>query len=645
MFEKLFKPFCIRGLEVPNRIVMPPMVVGYAGPHGEITEQALSYYEARARGGVGLIIVEASYIREDGKLVSGEIGIYDDELVPGLARLADVIKIHGSRSAIQIAHGGVQAHVGQPLGPSAIGRKVVPPAKTPRELRTEEVEALVEDFARAALRAQQAGFDAVEVHGTHGYLITQFLSPLTNKRTDRYGVDRVLFAVEVVQRIKSLCGRNYPVIFRLNANEFMEGGITTNYAKEVAKRLVEEAGVDAFDVTGGNYDTMDMILMPYYYTGEGFFFNLAKEIKSAVNVPVISGGLITDPSVAEEAIAKGLVDAVFVGRQLIADPEWPKKVREGRLDSIRICQACNEGCIGNRVFYGKPTWCAVNPISGFEYRWSSEDLLPRAAQRKKVVVVGGGPAGLEAARVLAIRGHEVVLIDEGEALGGTLKVSSASDFKKRLERLVRWYEAQLKQLGVRLMTKVKATPKTLEELRPDAVVIATGSRPLIPKIPGVESAVVADDVLLGRAPVGRRVIVVGGGLVGVETALHLAMNGREVSLVEALPEIAKDLEPVSKIALLRTGGLLSRYGIRVYTSTPVIRVERNGVEVVRPPLERFFIEADTVVLAAGRVSNIDPQLVNAARAVAKEVHIIGDAKEPRKVIDAVHEGFFTALNI
>ncbi|MEM0226905.1 MAG: NADH:flavin oxidoreductase [Thermofilaceae archaeon] len=257
--------------------------------HREITEQALSYYEARARGGIGLIIVEASYIREDGRLVSGEIGIYDDELVPGLARLADVIKIHGSRSAIQIAHGGVQTHVGQPLGPSAIGRKVVPHAKTPRELRTEEVEALVEDFARAALRAQQAGFDVAQVHGTHGYLITQFLSPLTNKRTDRYGVDRVLFAVEVVQRIKSLYGRNYPVIFRLNANEFMEGGITTNYAKEVAKRLVEEADVDAFDVTGGNYDTKDMILMPYYYTGEGFFFNLAKEIKSAVNVPVISG--------------------------------------------------------------------------------------------------------------------------------------------------------------------------------------------------------------------------------------------------------------------------------------------------------------------------------------------------------------------
>ncbi|MEM4583075.1 MAG: NADH:flavin oxidoreductase, partial [Desulfurococcaceae archaeon] len=293
MFNKLFEPFYIGKVKIPNRIVMPPMVIGYAGPRGEVTEQLIAYYEARARGGVGLIIVEASYIREDGKLVLGELGIYDDELIPGLTRLADAIKSHGTIASIQIAHGGIQAKVKQPIGPSSIGRRLIPPVKTPRELSTEEVEQLVDDFAKAALRAKQAGFDMVEVHGTHGYLITQFLSPLTNKRTDKYGADRALFAVEVVQRIKEKCGRNYPVLFRLCGNEFLEGGITIEYAKQVAKRLVEEAGVDAFDVTGGNYDSIDFILPPYYYSAEeGFFFKLAKEVKGVVDVPVISGGLV-----------------------------------------------------------------------------------------------------------------------------------------------------------------------------------------------------------------------------------------------------------------------------------------------------------------------------------------------------------------
>jgi 2,4-dienoyl-CoA reductase-like NADH-dependent reductase (Old Yellow Enzyme family)/thioredoxin reductase len=649
MYERLFEPFKIGPVVVPNRIVMPPMVVGYAGPRGEVTEQLLAYYEARARGGAGLVIVEASYIREDGKLVYGQLGIYSDELIPGLARLADVIKAHGSAAAIQIVHGGIQAKAPQPVGPSAIARRMIPPAKTPRELTTEEVEQLVEDFAKAALRAKNAGFDSVEVHGTHGYLITQFLSPLTNRRTDKYGADRALFAIEVVQRIKELCGGSFPVIFRLNANEFIEGGITVEYARQVARRL-EEAGVDAFDVTGGNYDTVDMLLMPYFYSAEeGWFFKLAKEIKSTVGVPVISGGLVTTPEVALKAIESGWVDAVFVGRQLIADPEWPRKVREGRLRDVRPCLACNEGCVGNRLFMGRPTWCTVNPLAGFEYRWPSEGSLPRSATRKRVAVVGAGPAGLECARIAAIRGHEVTVIEEDSELGGTAVLASIPKFlsgdKRRIARLIDWYKYQLEQLGVKVVLGRKADAKLLEELRPDVVVIATGSRPLIPKIAGVENAVLADDVLVGRVSVGGRVVVVGGGFVGIETALHLAAQGKEVTVVEALPEVARDVEPVSKIALLRPGGLLETHKVKVVTSATVVEIRRNGVEVVIPPLERRLIEADTVVLAVGRVANLDPELVEAAKKIAKEVYIIGDAKAARKIIDAIHEGFFTGLRV
>jgi len=644
-FDKLFSPLDIGRLRIRNRLVMPPMVVGYAGPRGEVTERLLAYYEARARGGVGLIIVEASYVREDGKLVEGELGIYDDNLIPGLATLVDIIKVHGTCAAIQLVHGGIQAEVEQPVGPSAIGRKAIPPSRTPRELTMEEVEELIEAFASAALRAKKAGFDAVEIHGTHGYLIAQFLSPLTNKRTDKYGADRILFALEIVQRIKELCGKDYPVIFRLCADEFLNGGITISYAKQVAKRLVD-AGVDAFDVTGGNYDTIDTIIPSYYCTdSEGWFFKLAKEIKKEVDVPVISGGLISDPQVAEEAIKKEYVDAVFIGRQLIADPEWPKKVMEGRIEDIRPCLACNEGCIGNRVFLGKPCWCTVNPLCGFEYRWPRDEDIPRARRKKKVLVIGGGPAGLEAARIAALRGHDVILIERNHTLGGTAKIAAVPKFKKRLSKLLKWYEAQLSKLNVRVLMGREADEKLITEERPEVVIIATGSEPLIPEIPGVENAVVADDVLLGKVKVGRKVVIIGAGLVGVEIAIHLAQQGKEVTIVELLPEIAPDLEPISKIALTKPSGILREYGIKVLTNTPVIEIRKEGVIVFRPPANKEMLVADTVILATGRKPVLDQRLLEITKRVAKEVYIIGDAKEPRKIIDAIHEGFFTALNI
>jgi len=644
VFDTLFESFYIGRVEVPNRLVMSSMVVGYAGIRGEVTDQLIAYYEARARGGVGLIITEAAYVSTDGRLASHELGIYDDDLIPGLSRLVDVVRSYGVRISAQLVHGGIQAKVQQPVGPSAIGRKYFPPPKTPRELSTEEVEGLVEVFARAALRAKQAGFDFVEVHGTHGYLIMQFLSPLTNRRTDKYGLDRVLFVTEVVQRIKERCGRDYPVGIRLGCDEFIEGGITIDYAKYVAKRLVD-AGVNYINVTGGNFDSRDMISPPYYHSlSEGWFFRLAKEIKSVVDVPVISGGLISDPNIAEKAVKEGIVDAVFLGRQLIADPEWPKKVREGRLEDIRPCLACNDGCIG-RIITSKPVWCSVNPLTGFEYRWSSEEELPKVRKRKNVVVIGGGPAGLEVARILAIRGHNVTLVDSNDSLGGTLRIASIPEFKYRVRKLIKWYEGQLKKLNVNVVLRTKVTPELIRRLSPDVVVIATGSKPLIPNIPGTEYCVIADDVLLGRVGVGQKVIVVGGGLVGVEVALHLAINGKDVTVVEVLPEVARDLEPISRLTLLKPNGLLSKYNVKVLTSTYVVKVEKEGVEVLKPPLERSFIKADTVVLAVGRTSELDREILSTAKEVAKEVYVIGDAKNPRKVIDAVHEAFFTALNI
>ena len=645
---RLFEPFKIGHLTIPNRVVMAPMNVGYAGIWGEVTEQLLAYYEARARSGVGMVIVEASYVREDGRNLYGVVGIYRDELLPGLSRLAEAIKSHGPVAAIEIMHAGIQARVPEPVGPSAIGRKLHPPPKTPRELSTREVEELVEVFARAALRAKQAGFDAVEIHGTHGYLITQFLSPLTNRRVDKYGVDRALFALEIVRRVKELCGRGYPVMFRLNASEFEPGGIDIEYAKQIAKRL-EDMGVDALDITGGNHDTRDMIIPPYLHSSEeGWFLKLSKEIKTVVSIPVISGGLITLPEAAERAIENGYCDAVFIGRQLIADPQWFRKAYEGRVDDIRPCLACNEGCIG-RVASSKPARCSVNALAGLEYRWRDEHSLPRAVVRKHVVVIGGGPAGLEAARVAAVRGHRVTLVEEDDRLGGAAVIAAIPRFltggKQRVSRLVRWYEGQLKKLGVEILLNTRAAPELLGELKPDAIVIATGSRPLIPRIPGVENAVIADDILIGKASVGRSIAVIGGGLVGIEISLHLATEGKTVTVIEALPEVARDIEPISRMALTRPGGLLERHGVRVLTNSIVVEIWRGGVEILTPPFERKSIEADTVVLATGRIQNLDQNLVEATRKVSKEVYVIGDARSPRKIIDAIHEGFTVALDI
>jgi 2,4-dienoyl-CoA reductase-like NADH-dependent reductase (Old Yellow Enzyme family)/thioredoxin reductase len=640
-FENLFKPLRIGKVEIRNRIAMPPMVMCYGGPNGEVTEQTIAHYEARAKGGVGLIIVEATCVHPSGKGFEGGLSIHTDSHVPGFARLTDTVKKHGATIALQIFHAGIQAHVEQPVGPSAIGRKIVPPIRTPKELTTEEVEQMIEAFVQAAVRAKKAGFDMVEIHGTHGYLICEFLSPLTNKRTDKYGEDRVLFAEEIVRRIKEKCGKDFPVIFRLCADEFLEGGITIEYAKEIAKRL-EEAGVDAFNVTGGNYDTSDYIIPPVYYDKQGYFFELAAEIKKVVSVPVISGGLITDPEVAEKAIEEGKVDMVFVGRQLLADPEWPNKVKHGELEDIRPCIACNEGCI-HRIFNDRPVVCAVNPLKGFEYRYLSENEIPRASEGKKILVIGGGVGGLEFARAAKLRGHNVIVVEKSDKLGGLLWLAGAPEFKReRMQRLIKWYEKQMKKLGVEVKQKTEATPELIKELKPEVVVLATGSEPIVPQIPGVEYAVLADDVLSGKVEVGDNIVIIGGGMVGCELGIELAKKGKNVTIVEALDAIVPNEPAINQMAINK---LLVKYNVRIRTGSPVIEIHKGEVEIVDRLGRRRSISADSVVIAVGRKPVVPEELISEAKKIAKEVYIIGDAKVPRKVIDAIREGFSVAIDI
>jgi NADPH-dependent 2,4-dienoyl-CoA reductase/sulfur reductase-like enzyme len=435
------------------------------------------------------------------------------------------------------------------------------------------------------------------------------------------------------------------VIFRFNAKEFTPGGITLDYSKEVAKRL-EAAGVNLFNVTGGFYDILDY-LQPHMYIEDEMeeeyyrFLNLASEIKNVVDVPIVSGGLISDPFKAEKLLEEGVVDMVFVARQLFADPDWPKKVRSGRLEDIRPCILCMDGCIG-RNFFNKPGWCTVNALSGFEYRWRSEAELPRPLKTKKVLIIGAGPAGLEAARVCAIRGHQVTVVDKADKIGGALTIASVPSFKKRLIRLVEWYHTQLDKLGVEIRLNAEATDSLIEEIAPDAVVVATGSEPLIPDIPGIEKAFTADDVLLDKKRVGQRIVVIGGGLVGLDTALWLAKQGKQVAVVEALPKAGVDMETSVRMTFFREpGGLLDKYHITVMTKTPAIEVRDNGVVTVDELGCQKLIEGDSVICAVGRCSTLDLGITQDA----EEFYIIGDARDSRKIIDAIHEGFTVALDI
>lgn len=648
-FSKILEPIYIGKVKVRNRIAMAPMTTLYAGHNGEVTDQLIEYYAARSRGGTGIVTVEGAYVNETGLQIPDSINVSDDKFIPGLSRMADGIKDNGGTAVLQLIHSGVQAWVEQSVGPSEIGRidgKPISTELTPRALTAKEVGEYVQDFAEAARRAKMAGFDMVQVHGTHGYLIMQFLSPITNKRIDNYGADRDLFPVEIVKAIKEKCGQDYPVIYRLCSDESLGdpnilGGITLEDAKITAKKL-EAAGVDAFDVTGGTDDVIHLYVPSSYVLdgNEGVFKKYAKEIKNTVKVPIISGGGINTPEAAEEMIEGGYADAVFIGRQLIAEPEWVNKVAEGKREDIRPCVKCVE--CGRRILFMRCMRCSVNPLSGIEWKYLNEKQIPFAREKKKVLVIGGGPAGLEAAKTAAMRGHEVTVIEKKEKLGGTVNVAAVPSFKNNFAQLMNWYIKQMKDLKVNVILGKKADVKAIKEISPDVVIIATGSEEAVPDMPGIENSVLSDDVLVGKVEVGERVIIIGGGFVGAETALHLGKQGKQVTVFEALPN--PDLG-VAGLSLLREGGLFDRYGIKYNISTPVVEIYKDKVLTIGRLGKKIYTDGDTIVNAIGRKSVVDNEIVEYLKEERKKYFILGDAKQARKVADALYEAFNAAMGI
>jgi len=633
----LFEPLRIRSMSLANRIVLPPMTTMLANADGTIGERFIEFYAARARGGAGLITSETVDVHPYTHTLSigdrGFSAIYDDRFLPGLARFAERMHREGAKVSLQLHHTGnamVQTDPAlPPLAPSAIP---YPGGPTPRALAADEIQEIVHAFGRAARRAVEAGFDAVDVHGGHGYLIAQFLSAYFNRRTDDYGGDltgRLRFAREVLREVRRNVGDETPIIFRMSADERIDGGRGVLESVAIAPPLVE-AGADCLSITTGMHFDLTYTVAGYGVP-KGLNVDAAAAVKAAAGVPVIAVGKLNDPLLAESLIAEGKADLVAIGRGLVADADWPNKVRDGQWDEIRPCISCNQGCIGALVS-GLPFTCLVNPEAGREW----ELTLERTAAAKRVWIAGGGPAGLEAARVAALRGHDVTLYERSDALGGQLLLASIPPRKQEIAPYVRYLVQQVKRLGVKIALGEELPPSLRGDAWPDAVVVATGSRPGEPAIPGVggENVVTAHDVLAGTAQTGARVLVAGGGQVGCETAEFLHEQGKQVTLLEMRPELVPDERVVPRRWRLRN---LARTSLRVLTSTRIVEIDGERVAVEREGGREVLAAFDTVVLALG--AEPESRLARDLAGKVAEIHVIGDAREPAGALAAIAAGY------
>jgi 2-enoate reductase len=644
---KLFETGKIGKLHIKNRIVMAAMHSGgLVEPDGRLSQRGIDYYVARARGGAGMIITGSCQpSREFEPFPINPLGPYlmiDSKIYAGwLDELADAVHDYGTKVALQLEAGMGRVVSGQELLERGI-KSPIAPSSLPcfynaeivtRELTTEEIERWVQAFGYAAQIAKTAGIDAIELCCHGGYLSDQFQTALWNKRTDKYGGDlegRLRFLIEIIHKIKKVCGVDFPVIVKFGLTHYFKGGREIDEGLEIARRL-EREGVDALCIDAGSFET-HYWLIPSEFQSPGCTVDLAEMTKKIVNIPVITIGKLGYPEVAEKVLQEGKADFIALGRSLLADPDWPNKVREGRIEDVRPCIGCLEGC-RCRIHEGKAISCAVNPATGKE----KELALTLTERRKTVLVIGGGPGGMEAARVAALRGHEVTLWEKSDTLGGNLVSGSVPDFKQDCRRLINYLSTQIKKLGVKIEFSKEATPEFIEKMKPDVVFIAAGSTPVIPKIPGMEKkgkVVTAVDLLLGKKDAGKSVVIIGGGIVGCETALYMAKKGKSATIVEILDSIARDMYSINRMHILK---LLSDVNVKILTDTRVLEITDEGVMISDKQDQRSILGADTVVLAVGLKSNNG--LFKILSDKVPEVYLIGDCKEPRKVINAVWEGF------
>jgi len=637
-------PVRIGAMELKNRMYAAPMVCLYADEDGNVTQRLIDIYRKKALGGWGLVCVEASSIRYDGRLFTRMLGIYKDQQISGLNELAEAIHDGGAKSCIQIMHGGRQANTrfngNVPLFAPSSMSPWPPDGPLPREMTTGQCRTLANDFATAAGRAQEAGFDCVQLHGAHGFLLQQFMSPYTNQRTDVYG-DRLAFVTEVITKVRKVVGPDYPIGFRVSADEFLgDQGLTIDAFTHDVAPAIEKAGIDWLDISAGTFETL-VHWVPPLYSPKAYLVGLAEKVKDVVNIPVSGIGKINDPKLARKLIENHKIDIVAFGRQVLADPDFPNKLLRGQDDQINQCIACDMGCT-DRLLRSVGIKCAVN----FEF---AKDLSSQSYAKtdtpKRVKVIGGGIAGMEVARILAKRDHHVTLYEKGGKLGGTINLAGAIPgvVTAELTRVVFDRKHALEQLDVKVELNQEVDPAFIEKNSPDVVVLATGARPFLPDVPGMdrENVFTYEDYLRGKAIPGERVVVLGGNH-GAEVALSLAKGGKHVTIVEASAHTAT----TAYMALGRTlalQDLLQENNVEILTESTVKQIDNQGVLCADKAGKEFTLPVDAVIIAQGREPNKD--LTHALKGTVSEIYDIGDCVEPLNILSAITQAGIVAREI
>ena len=650
-YQNIFTPLTIKNMTIRNRVAMPPMGTNYGGAMGDFTEEHVQYYEKRAKGGTGLIIVENACVDFPvGSNGTTQIRLDHDRYMPNLFRLTERLHRHGACVAIQINHSGASAVPGRIEGNTPVSSSNVP-SKTggaiPRPLTVEEIYAIADKYADAARRAQMAGFDAVEIHGGHSYLLCQFLSPLYNKRTDEFGgslENRVRFPKLVLEKVRAAVGPMFPISFRFSADEFMEGGNTLEDTLEMMEYLIDE--IDILNVSAAVNDTLQYQIDANYLK-DGWRAYLSKAVKDKFNKPCITMGNIRNPQVAEDILERGDADLIGMGRGLIADPEWVNKVELGKEDELRKCISCNIGCAGNRIGINRPIRCTVNPSV-------NEDEVYKKVKVNKncnVVVIGGGTAGLEAACTAAEVGCATFLIEKKDVLGGLATEISKIPDKRRLYDFPKYLINRAEKLdNLYVFKNTEANVEFIKNLKPNLIINATGSSPLLPPIKGLHEVMAKEDSKVfsildminnienyPQDLTGKKVVIIGGGAVGLDVAEFFAPRNADCSIVEMAPVIGNGIDPVSKVG---TFDLLNKHNVKQLTNTKLLEVKDNSflVEYADGSLDELEFDYGFVCLGMKSNNPVLKALEEEYSDTNIEIISIGDSIRARRIIEGVEEG-------
>lgn len=632
---KLFESGKIGNMKLRNRIFMAPMGSATEDTDGGFSNTSIDYYAARAKGGCGMVMVSACVTKE----FEGRLLYCLDSVAYGnrFARFTDEIHSYGTKVCVQLLAGfgrvgGVQPGTFLPTSASAVPYKWNPDI-TCRELTIDEIKRIVKAYGYAAGLAKANGADCVEIHGYGGYLIDQFMSSAWNIRTDEYGgnlENRMRFPMELMDAVRENCGKDFPILFKMTPCHYFPGGREMEEGIQIAKML-EEYGVDALHIDVGCYDSLHLVI-PTVYMEKNLDLQAAEVIRKIVNIPVMTSGQLGNPKAAEQALQDGKIDYVGIGRGILADPNWANKIKYEKEEDIIPCIRCNEGCLG-RVSAGQRIGCAVNPLSGKE----KDNVIKPINEKKKILVIGAGPGGIEAALTASKQGHDVELWEKSDTIGGNLRAAGAPNFKKPIINLIDYYKIQCQKSNVRIVFNREATSEDIISYGADLVILGTGSNTIIPKIDGIDSenVVTATDVLLNKKTVGNKIVVAGGGLVGIETAIHLKQMGKDVTVVEMQDKILAEKMISNNLAALNQ--LMKENGLSYLTSTKVQSVNDSGIIV-----DHFgkieTIPCDNLVLAVGfRPNN---SLMEELEGKINDIIIIGDAIKPRKILDSVWEGYY-----